>query len=87
MIWILLIVRLIKQAECPRCRSFKVVKNGKKKTGAQNILCKGCGLQFQGEYVYWGAAHEKKALLKRMLLRGSGIRDCSVVLASVRAAC
>ncbi len=73
-------MRLIKQAECPRCRSLKVVKNGKKKTGAQNILCMGCGLQFQGEYVYWGADHKNKDLLKRMLLRGSGVRDCSVVL-------
>ena len=80
MIGDLLIVRLIKEAQCPRCRSVKVVKNGKKKTGVQNILCKGCGLQFQDEYLYRGADHKNRDLLKRMLLRGSGVRDCSVVL-------
>ncbi len=80
MIWNLLIVRLNKEAGCPRCRSVKVVKNGKKKTGAQNILCRGCGLQFQDEYLYWGADYKNKGLLKRMLLRGSGVRDCAVVL-------
>lgn len=73
-------MRLIKQAECPRCRSLKVVKNGKKKTGVQNILCRVCALQFQEEYVYRGADYKNKDLLKRMLLRGSGVRDCSVVL-------
>ena len=76
----LLIVRLNKEAQCPRCRSVKVVKNGKKKTGVQNILCRGCGLQFQDEYLYQGADQKNKDLLKRMLLRGSGVRDCSVVL-------
>ncbi|MEX8548620.1 MAG: IS1 family transposase [Mucilaginibacter sp.] len=69
-----------KTVGCPRCHSGKVVKNGKKKTGVQNILCKSCGLQFQEEYLYWGAGHRNKGLLKRMLLRGSGVRDCAVVL-------
>jgi len=73
-------VRLNKDVQCPRCRSVKVVKNGKKKTGVQNILCRGCRLQFQGEYLYQGADHKNKDLLKRMLLRGSGVRDCSAVL-------
>lgn len=73
-------MRLLKEVICPRCRSVKVVKNGKKKTGIQNILCRGCGLQFQDEYFYWGAAHKNRDLLKRMLLRGSGVRDCAVVL-------
>ena len=80
MIGDLLIVRLNKEAQCPRCRGVKVVKNGKKKTGAQNILCRVCGLQFQDEYLYQGSDHKNKDLLKRMLLRGSGVRDCSVVL-------
>ena len=69
-----------KTVGCPRCCSCKVVKNGRKKTGIQNIRCKLCGLQFQEEYLYWGADHQNKALLKRMLLRGSGVRDCAVVL-------
>lgn len=69
-----------KLISCPRCYSGKVVKNGKKKTGIQNICCKLCGLQFQEEYFYPGADHKNKDLLKRMLLRGSGVRDCAVVL-------
>ena len=69
-----------KTLSCPRCCSGKVVKNGKKKTGFQNMLCKVCRLQFQGEYLYWGSDQKNKDLLKRMLLRGSGVRDCSVVL-------
>lgn len=69
-----------KQVSCPRCYSCKVVKNGRKKTGIQNILCKICGLQFQHEYVYWGSNYRNKDLLKRMLLRGSGVRDCAIVL-------
>jgi len=73
-------VKSIKTVSCPRCCSSKVVKNGRKKTGIQNIRCKICGLQFQEEYLYWGADHKNKGLLKRMLLRGSGVRDCAVVL-------
>jgi len=73
-------VKSNKGVSCPRCYSGKVVKNGKKKTGIQNIRCKECGLQFQEEYLYWGAGHRNKGLLKRMLLRGSGVRDCAVVL-------
>ena len=69
-----------KLVSCPRCCSGKVVKNGKKKTGLQNILCKLCGLQFQEEYLYWGADYKNRDLLKRMLLRGSGVRDCAIVL-------
>ena len=76
----LLVVKSNKLVSCPRCCSCKVVKNGKKKTGIQNIHCKACGLQFQEEYLYWGADHKNKDLLKRMLLRGSGVRDCAVVL-------
>lgn len=69
-----------KLVSCPCCCSGKVVKNGKKKTGIQNIRCKLCGLQFQEEYLYRGADHKNKGLLKRMLLRGSGVRDCAMVL-------
>ncbi|MGI4805678.1 MAG: IS1/IS1595 family N-terminal zinc-binding domain-containing protein [Janthinobacterium lividum] len=43
---------------CPRCYNGKVVKNGKKKTGLQTTLCRSCSLQFQEEYLYWGADHK-----------------------------
>lgn len=59
---------------------MKVVRNGVKKTGKQNLLCKDCRLQFQWEYSNKGADRRVKEKLIRMLLRGSGIRDCAAVL-------
>ena len=58
---------------------MKVVKNGLKKTGKQNLLCKDCGKQFQPEYRYLGADQRNKKLIIKMLLRGSGVRDCAIV--------
>lgn len=75
-----MVVKSDKTVSCARCRSFNAVKNGRKKTGIQNIRCKLCGLHFQEEYLYWGAGHKNKDLLKRMLLRGRGARDCAAVL-------
>ena len=66
--------------ECPHCLSAKVVKNGRKKSGSQNYLCRSCGKQFQDEYLYWGAEKSNKVLITRMLTRGSGIRDIADVL-------
>lgn len=72
---------LIKRSlECPHCYSSKVVKNGRKKSGFQNYRCKGCGKQFQDEYLYFGAERKNKDLVSRMLVRGSGIRDIADVL-------
>lgn len=59
---------------------MKIVKNGVKKTGKQNLLCKDCRLQFQAEYANKGADKAVKEKLMTMLLRGSGIRDCGAVL-------
>lgn len=59
---------------------MKVVRNGVKNTGKQNLLCKACKRQFQVEYKYRGAAPDVKEKLIRMLLRGSGVRDCMAVL-------
>ena len=69
-----------KQVSCPYCRSIKVVKNGKKANGTQNILYKGCGKQFQYEYLYWGADKYNRDKVIKLLLRGSGVRDCAIVL-------
>ena len=65
---------------CPYCLSEKVVRNGKKKSGVQNYLCKHCGKQFQDDYLYRGRDKGVKDRVLPMLLRGSGIRDCAVVL-------
>jgi IS1 family transposase/transposase-like protein len=61
---------------CPHCHSSKIVKNGKKRTGKQNYLCKHCGKQFQDSYHYNGASPFIKALIKRALVRNVGVRDC-----------
>ncbi len=65
---------------CPDCQSMRIVKNGHKKTGKQNLLCKDCRLQFQWEYSYRGADKSVKEKIVRMLLRGSGVRDCAAVM-------
>ncbi len=38
------------KVNCPHCQSAKVVKNGHKKDGTQNFLCKSCGKQLQSMY-------------------------------------
>lgn len=65
----------IKHPLCPFCRATKVVKNGRKKSGAQNYLCRRCGKQFLSDYLYWGANPLTKQLILRHLLRGCGVRD------------
>ncbi len=72
-------VKLYKAQACPHCRGIKVVRNGVKKNGSQNWLCRGCGKQFQAAYVYRGCVVKNKELVLRMLCRGSGIRDCEAV--------
>ena len=64
------------KVSCPHCRSSKVVKNGKKRTGIQNFLCKTCRKQFQYEYYYQGSDPKVKADIESSLLHGSGIKDC-----------
>ena len=76
----LLAVKLNIEVVCPGCRSMKIVKNGVKKTGKQNLLCKDCRLQFQWEYSYKGADKAIKEKLVKMLLGGSGVRDCAAVV-------
>lgn len=62
---------------CPCCQGAKIVRNGKKRYGKQNYLCRGCGRQFQEEYQYKGCEPLSKRLLLQCLCRGSGIRDSS----------
>ena len=74
-----MIVKSDKAEACPHCRGTKVVRNGWKRNGRQNFLCKACGKQFQAQYVYKGCVVENRELVLKMLCRGSGIRDCEAV--------
>jgi insertion element IS1 protein InsB len=77
----LLVVKSDKAVSCPHCQGIgiKVVCNGIKKNGRQNLLCRGCGKQFQAQYVYKGSIAKNKGVVLRMLCRGSGVRDCAAV--------
>jgi insertion element IS1 protein InsB len=68
------------QVKCPYCHGAKVVKNGKKKSGAQNLLCRSCSKQFQYGYQKQGCRPEMKTLVLKLLVRNSGIRDIEAVL-------
>jgi len=65
---------------CPHCQSSKVVKNGKKKNGAQNLLCQDCRKQFLATYQHKGADPAIRAMILRMLERNNGIRDIEQIL-------
>lgn len=65
---------------CPHCSSSSVVKNGRKPSGKQNFLCKGCRKQFQHEYTNRGADPRVKRTVVTMLCRNCGIRDIAVVM-------
>src|SRR5688572_17996702 len=65
---------------CPHCQSSKVVKNGKKKNGAQNLLCRGCSKQFLATYRSKGANPAIQFLILRMLARNNGIRDIEQIV-------
>ena len=69
---------------CPHCQSSKVVKNGKKKNGKQNLLCRVCRKQFLYQYQNKGADPAVKQLIIRLLERNSGIRDIAELLAISR---
>jgi len=56
------------------------VRNGRKENGKQNLLCRGCGKQFQPFYDYKACQQNCKKTIVAMLLRGSGVRDTACVL-------
>ncbi|MBX0331827.1 IS1 family transposase [Pontibacter sp. HSC-14F20] len=58
---------------------MKVVKNGVKRTGRQNFLCRDCRKQFQHTYQKAGCRPEAKRLVLQMLVRNAGIRDIEEV--------
>ena len=67
---------------CPGCQSTNIVKNGHKSyLKKQNYLCKACQRQFIGDHnlSYAGCHSALAQRLKRMFVRGMGIRDIAEV--------
>jgi len=66
---------------CPQCRSSKIVKNGNKIYKKQNYLCKDCHRQFIGDHnLTYKCCHSSLChRLKKMLVRGVGIRDAAYI--------
>lgn len=69
------------QITCPECSSFNLKKNGKTRNKKQKYLCKDCRRQFITDYTYHGCRPLMRALILKMTLNSSGIRDSSRVLA------
>ena len=65
---------------CPHCSGAKIVKNGIKKCGKQNFLCKDCNKQFILNYKNNGANPSNKKLIISMLIINCGIRDIETIL-------
>jgi transposase-like protein len=67
---------------CPQCHGKSIKRNGTKYNSKQNYLCKDCGRQFitEADKSYVGCRQGIGELVKRMFVRGSGIRDISFIL-------
>jgi transposase-like protein/IS1 family transposase len=67
---------------CPQCHGRSIKRNGKKYNSKQNYRCKDCGRQFitEADKSYCGCLQGIGELVKRMFVRGSGIRDISFIL-------
>ncbi|MDR2898916.1 MAG: helix-turn-helix domain-containing protein [Clostridiales bacterium] len=68
------------EVRCIHCGSKDIVKTGKQTNGTPRCKCKKCGKTFQMEYISNGAKPETKAMIIKMSVNGSGIRDISRVL-------
>ena len=68
---------------CPHCHSHSVVRNGHKRNGSQNYLCKRCRKQFVSDHekIYRGSLSWIPDAIKIMSVRGNGVRDISTILA------
>ena len=67
---------------CPSFQSTKIVKNGHKSyLEKQNYRCKDCQRQFIGDHnlEYSGCHSSLPQRIKRMFVRGMGIRDVAAV--------
>ena len=66
---------------CPRCHGQSIKKNGTKRYGKQNYLCKDCSRQFIGDHnlTYIGCRSNIIKTILKMLVRNCGIRDISEI--------
>jgi IS1 family transposase len=67
---------------CPGCQGTNIVKNGRKSyANKQNYVCKDCQRQFIGDHAlsYSGCHSALNQRIKRMFVRGMGIRDIAEV--------
>ena len=66
---------------CPRCHGQSIKKNGTKRYGKQNYLCKDCSRQFIGDHnlTYIGCRSNIIKIILKMLVRNCGIRDISEI--------
>ncbi|ALJ00895.1 hypothetical protein DC20_20305 [Rufibacter tibetensis] len=67
------------RVNCPYWHGVKVVKNGMKRTGRQNFMCRLRRKQFQLEYAKAGCRPAVRQLVLGMLVRNSGGRDVEEV--------
>jgi IS1 family transposase/transposase-like protein len=68
--------------ECPRCQGTNITKNGHKKyKKKQNYRCNFCNRQFIGDHnlTYKGCHSDLTKKIRRMLVRGVGIRDIAYI--------
>ena len=67
--------------KCPKCSKTDIVKNGTKKNGKQNYLCKSCNRQFllPHDLSYLGCLPNLNSKIELMLVRGVGIRDIAEI--------
>ena len=74
-------MKIIVELNCPHCQSTNINKNGNKVSLKQNYLCKSCKHQFIGDHAltYKGCHSETYKRIKKMLVRGVGIRDIAEI--------
>ncbi len=59
--------------QCPKCKSQKIVKNGRRKN-QQNYLCRNCERQFVDNYDRRGYSQEVKEHCLSLYCNGLGFR-------------
>jgi len=69
------------ELKCSRCNGSNIARNGKKRNGPQNYLCKACGRQFirDDRHTYIGTLLCVPRLIKTMPARGCGAKDVAAI--------
>ena len=68
------------EINCVKCKSKKLVKDGKSKSGVQRYVCKDCQKTQQIDFKRNGDKPEVKEKIKKMAHNGNGIRQTSRIL-------